>query len=63
MNHPTEGTKRGALLPTITPMDRARLFALIMVAAAIAMFLVAAGHGVQHHPGFHPVGMNDGGYW
>jgi hypothetical protein len=46
-----------ALLPRITHMDRARLIALIMIAAAIAMLLAAA------HAGFHPGGMNDGGYW
>lgn len=63
VNHSNRGTTEGAALPTITTMDRARLIALLMVAAAITIFLVAAAHGVQHHSDFHPGGMNDGGYW
>jgi hypothetical protein len=38
-------------------MDKARLIALIAIAAAVALVLAAA------HAGFHPIGMNDGGYW
>ena len=39
----------------VKQLTKARLFAVLMIAALIAM-VVAGGHGI-------PTGLNDGGYW
>jgi hypothetical protein len=51
------GNERAPTAAEDAGMDKARLIALIAIAAAVALVLAAA------HAGFHPIGMNDGGYW